>query len=61
MQIQQSDSRRAEACFQHNPARLLPTVGQLIRLNARHGEVVGLLNEFEQALHGRRVGINVGK
>ena len=49
LQIQQTNPRRAQTGFQHRAARLLPIVGQLVRLDARERKIVRLLDEFNQA------------
>src|SRR5687768_17799665 len=48
LQIQQTYAGCMQASFQQNPARLVPIVGQLIRLDASQRKVIRLLNEFNE-------------
>src|SRR5256885_2590358 len=45
LQVQQASSSCAQAGFKHDSARLIPIIGQLIRLDPGQGKVVRLLNE----------------
>src|SRR6185295_5620031 len=55
LKIQQPNSCRAQANFEHESPRLVPFVSKLVRSNARDFEIVAALQKLSQTLADRKL------